>query len=74
MDAVKRYTWNVLVSLDQLVNTVFGGDPDETMSSRIAKYQHIGFCRWLGRLLEAIDPGHLKDSLEQDEGSEAVLK
>lgn len=29
-----KYTFNILVALDQLVNTFLGGEPDETLSSR----------------------------------------
>lgn len=31
---LKQYVKNVLIALDQLINTVIGGRPDETMSSR----------------------------------------
>jgi len=26
---IKQYFWNILIGLDQWVNTWFGGDPDE---------------------------------------------
>ena len=32
------YFWNVLVAIDQLFNTILGGDPDETLSSRMGKH------------------------------------
>ena len=32
-----QYIFNLAVSLDQLVNTILGGDPDETLSRRIAR-------------------------------------
>ncbi|MDC3412513.1 hypothetical protein [Terrihalobacillus insolitus] len=35
---VKRYFWNLLISIDQLVNTILGGYPDETLSSRMGKH------------------------------------
>lgn len=35
---VKKYIWNLLISIDQLCNTILGGDPDETMSSRMGKH------------------------------------
>lgn len=38
----KRYIWNVLIAIDQFFNTVLGGDPDETMSSRMGKRQREG--------------------------------
>jgi hypothetical protein len=34
---MKRYIWNLLISIDQLFNVLLGGDPDETMSSRMGK-------------------------------------
>lgn len=73
---VKMYVMNVLVAIDQLVNAILGGDPDETISSRAAKDQAAGrrwgciLCRWLDRL----DPGHCEKSIEHDEGRDAVAK
>lgn len=32
---IKQYLFNVLVAADQLVNTICGGYPDETVSSRV---------------------------------------
>jgi hypothetical protein len=34
---IKKYIWNILIAIDQFFNAVFGGDPDETISSRLAK-------------------------------------
>lgn len=34
MRFVLRYIAKILVALDQLINTIFFGDPDETISSR----------------------------------------
>lgn len=34
---LKKYLYNILISLDQLGNTILGGDPDETISSRLGK-------------------------------------
>ena len=34
---MKWYVWNVLIGLDQFCNAILGGDPDETMSSRMGK-------------------------------------
>lgn len=77
-----KYILNLLISIDQLGNAVLGGDPDETISSRCAKILHAAADRgvpapavlhWFGWFLECIDPGHLKDSLEPDEGKDAIL-
>jgi hypothetical protein len=71
---LRRYAWNVLVWLDQGVNTLAGGDPDETVSSRAAKAAARGqrwgcvLCRWLDKL----DPGHCADNIELDEGGNAA--
>lgn len=32
-----QYLFNIAVSLDQLLNTILGGDPDETLSRRTAR-------------------------------------
>ena len=33
-----KYVWNILIAIDQFFNALFGGDPDETISSRAGKY------------------------------------
>ena len=72
-----NYFFNFLVSLDQLVNTLFGGDPDETISSRVGKYTRQGrgwFPKTLCKFLNFFDPGHCIRSIEEDEGSNATDK
>lgn len=64
-----KYLWNILISIDQLGNTLLGGDPDETISSRCAKilekcYLCIVFCY----IADRIDPNHCQKSIEHDEG------
>lgn len=70
---MKRYLFNVLIGLDQFGNTLTGGDPDETISSRCAKNQDKWYWRALGAALEAVDPGHLRRALEPDEGKDAAF-
>ena len=77
-----KWIVNVLVSVDQLANTILGGDPDETMSSRIGKlklkcggtipWYHplVGFIDWG---LDKIDPRHSIDAIENDEGKNGLL-
>lgn len=66
---MKRYFWNILISIDQFANTVFGGYPDETISSRAGKLRKTcKFCHWLCLLLHRVDPGHCEKSIELDEG------
>lgn len=51
---LKRYLWSLLVSLDQLGNTLLGGASDETFSSRSARAYRDNkrwgrvMCRFLG--------------------------
>lgn len=62
--------WRLAVSYDQLANTAFGGDEDETISSRAYKAM-LKRRRWgclLCRLLDRIDPDHCRKSVEPDEG------
>jgi hypothetical protein len=70
------YLWNLLVSLDQFINTFLLGDPDETISSRAAKAQLKG-KRWgctLCRLLDFVQKDHCLKSIEADEGAQAIIK
>jgi len=69
---MKKYFWNLLISIDQLVNTIFGGDPDETISSRIGKHVHwrgdTGWRLWLSKFLDLFERDHTLKSIEEDEG------
>ena len=74
---LKKYFWNILISIDQLANTLCGGDPDETISSRIGKRIRNGkpnfITRALGSFLNWIDRNHCEESIEPDEGKDEVL-
>lgn len=65
-----RRVISILVAFDQLINAVFDGDPDETISSRAAKANRRGQT-WgciLCKFLDWIDPNHCEKSIEHDEG------
>lgn len=70
---MRRYTLNLLIAIDQLANTILGGVPDETISSRAAKGQLRGDTKWclLCNLLHLIDRNHCDKSIERDEGKPA---
>lgn len=70
---VRRYLLNVLIAIDQGINALLGGDPDETLSSRMGKHKR-GPARWLCKLLSLIDGRHCEKSIEADEGKDAVAK
>ena len=70
-----RYFWNILIAIDQLVNTIFGGDPDETISSRTEKAKQRGqkWAIYLSKFLDLFEKDHTKKSLEADEGKDQLL-
>jgi len=68
---MKRYLWNLLISIDQLCNAILGGFPDETMSSRMGKRvakKDSPLCNFICKLLNKIDKDHCIKSIEKDEG------
>ena len=70
----KKYLWNVLISIDQFVNTLFGGDPDETISSRLGKmYKKSTFAYIVCKFLSIFDKRHCEKAIEADEGNNSVL-
>jgi len=79
---IGKWLLNILISIDQLGNTIAGGDPDETISSRLGKLKvkHGGKIPWRRPVskmidwgLDKIDPNHSIDAIEEDEGKEAIL-
>jgi hypothetical protein len=68
---MKRYIWNVLISVDQLINTLLGGFPDETLSSRMGKRvikKNCKMCKLICRFLDLFEKDHCYKSIEKDEG------
>ena len=66
---MRKYIWNLLVSLDQHVNVILGGKPDETISSRAGKAVEEGktWAVILCRVLHVFDKNHCAKSIERDE-------
>jgi hypothetical protein len=63
----RKYIVGLLIGIDQFFNAVLGGGVDETISSRCARgYGKRWYWTILGRLLNAIDPGHITDSLQSE--------
>ena len=46
MARIKRYFWNILIVLDQLLNAVLAGYPDETFSARSWRKAQAGQPFW----------------------------
>jgi len=59
----KRYQWNVLIALDQLMNSLLFGYPEETLSARTYRKAKAG--QWFWRALrQVIDLAFRWDSAE----------
>lgn len=78
---LKQWFRNVLIGIDQLINCVFGGAPDETISSRLYRYKDNPYGRPFYLMVDFVFkyffrwPDHCKDSLEPaDRHADEVLK
>lgn len=73
----RKWALNVLVALDQLLNAITGGDPDETISSRLGKAKRRGnraakAACWV--LAKVFGVRHCMDAIEEDEGRDGVFR
>jgi hypothetical protein len=73
---IKRFLLNILVLLDEVVNTLTLGSPDETISSRAAKASAKGawFPCLLCKFLDLFEKDHCAKNLVKDAGQDAVIK
>ena len=71
---LKKYSVRLLVSIDQLVNTMFGGFEDETISSRLGKDRYRNWITTkLSSFLDWFESDHVEKSIEDDEGNDKSL-
>ena len=61
----------VLIALDQLVNALAGGWPDETISSRCWRWELAGKRSWPRRIVDGLallfrDENHCRESYESE--------
>ena len=57
-------SWKLAVSGDQLANTAFNGNEDETISSRAGRLQHEEkWACWLCWFLDHLDKDHCNKSI-----------
>jgi len=77
-----RWIMNVLISLDQLGNSIIWGDPDETISSRLGRVEQkfggaIPWTRPVAKFtawwLNRIDKDHCRDAIEGHHGSDGLI-
>lgn len=78
---MKQYFYNIAYAIvrniDIFFNALTGGDPRETISSRMGKLvakEKCVFCMLLCSLLNKIDPNHCQTSIDDDVGDLAVEK
>ena len=76
---IYKYIKNILIAIDQLLNTILGGDPDMTISSRLGR-NYKG--SWMADCVDWLfqwqnHPGGHCDNAqywEKDDGSDAIIK
>jgi hypothetical protein len=82
MKPVQKYFYNTLIWLDQGLNTFVGGDPDETVSSRLGRLEkkHNGNIPWYrpwakvtAWALDHIQKDHCTRSIEPGEGNDGII-
>jgi hypothetical protein len=77
---ILKYLKNILISFDQFINTLAGGDPDETISARLGRnwkgtwmYRFVDFLfSWQKR---EGSTSHCENAhwWEQDEGKDQII-
>ncbi len=71
---IRQYLINNLLGTDQAANAMCGGDPDETISSRVEKDRGSNkIALYMCKFLDLFQKDHTKLSIELDEGSKKVL-
>jgi hypothetical protein len=71
---IGQYFYNILISIDQLVNVLMFGDPDETISSRTGRLWSGSWFEKLINIIFHFQPDHCENAIEEDEGSKDLLK
>jgi len=77
MNKVKQYFMNWMILLDLAGNTLFGGDPQETISSRLGKavYKHDNkWAYYACRLLSWFDKQHCLGAIDKHAGDKAIWR
>lgn len=75
---IKKYLKNILISIDQFFNTLFGGSPDETISSRLGRNYKNSFLEkfvdWIFSWQKKSE-GHCESAIEWDENeNDSIFK
>jgi len=76
MNKIGRYFLNIALGVDQLGNTLWGGSPDETISSRLGRIKNAngGKIPWsrpwplvMDWFLDKLQKDHCRLAVERDE-------
>ena len=63
----KKWLLNLLISIDQLGNTILGGSPDETISARAGRYRgKVWYWTGLAKVLNWIEPRHVEKAIQSE--------
>lgn len=68
-----RFVYNILIAIDQLVNVLMLGDPDETISSRAGRVFPNSIWRKFIDKLMFWQTNHCHKAIEKDEGKKDIL-
>ena len=63
------YGKRTLIAVDQLINTLFMGWPDETLSSRCWRWELEGIRAWPRKLVDTLffwQPNHCRSAYESE--------
>ena len=71
---VLEYTRRQMVATDQVINALFAGDIDETISGRTGRAFSGSWLEKLINFLFSWQPDHCKNAIEADEGKEDMIK
>jgi len=75
-----EWAHNIMLAFDQYWNAVFAGDPDETISSRLGKWQtgadmvRRAIADIICPILGLLDPNHCATSIDMTTGGKAVIR
>lgn len=64
------YVKNILIAVDQLLNALLCGWPDETLSSRCWRWDRDGVRHWPRRLVDSLffwEKEHCRESYESEQ-------
>ena len=63
------YARRILIAVDQLLNAILNGWPDETLSSRAWRWERDGVRSWPRKLIDIIffrEENHCRESYESE--------